>query len=108
MSEERTIFLWPRHDVLHLVTPSLCQSGRNLSNSVIIEVCRQLCRVQTPDGQIRYALLYVAYTCSVIHILILHCLSTQRQLRAVAHHSEGASEVERLVYSIVGFTADTV
>lgn len=71
MSEDKAVFFWPRHEVLHLITPSLCQSGRNLSNSVVLEVARQLYKVQTPDGLIRCVHCRYIYTNINIYMYIM-------------------------------------
>eukprot|EP01041_Mallomonas_annulata_P003248 gene3248-6428_t len=41
--------LWPRHEVFDLVIPALSQCGRALTNSVVLEVIKQVFKVQTPD-----------------------------------------------------------
>mmetsp|Transcript_23361 Transcript_23361/g.23555 ORF Transcript_23361/g.23555 Transcript_23361/m.23555 type:complete len:316 (+) Transcript_23361:38-985(+) len=46
--------LWPRHDIFDLIIPALSQCGRQLTHNLVIDVIKQLSRVQTPDHFISF------------------------------------------------------
>jgi hypothetical protein len=48
------VVIWPRHEVIQLVNPSLSQSGRTLSNSLAVEASRHLAKLQSLDGSISF------------------------------------------------------
>lgn len=50
--------LWPRHEVLQLINPAIPQAGKSLSQGLAIEAIRQLAKMQSPDGSIRYTVLF--------------------------------------------------
>jgi hypothetical protein len=47
------VIIWPRHEVIQLINPSLSHSGRTLSNSLAVEASRHLAKLQSLDGSIR-------------------------------------------------------
>lgn len=46
--------LWLRQEVFNSVLPNLSYSGRNLANSLVLDVIKQLSKVQTPDHMISF------------------------------------------------------
>lgn len=48
-----SIVLWPRQEILQLVTPQLANSGRSLTQKLVEEVVIKLSELQSPDGRIR-------------------------------------------------------
>ena len=69
-----SIIVWPRHEIIQLINPSLSQSGRHLTNSLIVEASRHLAKLQSLDNSLRfifYIFLYSLYFIILIDYLVL-------------------------------------
>lgn len=49
-----SIIVWPRHEIIQLINPSLSQSGRHLTNSLIVEASRHLAKLQSLDNSLSF------------------------------------------------------
>lgn len=58
-STSSSTIIWPRHEVFQVINPSISSSGRNLTNSLIIEASRHLAKLQSLDNSLRYIYLLI-------------------------------------------------
>lgn len=47
------VVLWPRHEVHQLVNTPLAQHGKHLTHSLVMDIARQLAKIQSSDKSIR-------------------------------------------------------
>ena len=50
------VVLWPRHEVHQLVNTPLAQHGKHLTHSLVMDIARQLAKIQSSDKSIRYVI----------------------------------------------------